>query len=515
MALGSTTVHCVSAAGVLYAHGESAVGQLGHGDAQPRAAPSVVSAFDAQTVESVASGVSHTMLVTREGRVFGLGAGELGQLGLGPRQQADQSVPRLVKELANVRIVQVACGELHTIMLSDKGRVFTCGDATRGALGLGAADGTITVPTPVHSLRGVPVTRVAAGSFHSLVSTATGGVYAWGQGKHGATGLGSLQIEWLPRRVSGQGNHLLSVMVTEVRGVRIPSPRVLRPALTRDGAQVAAGGDTSMCLTAQGHVYVWGRNSRGQHGCGDRDEVPFIRHVKQHLFANGEWPALASRARGRSLDFKRALTAAHTEPVNMISCGGSHCMAVTDSGRVFVWGAGDNGQLGLGPAVRLAPWPAELPTPPNSEVIRIVAGPDTSALLLRIEGDMSDSPSDETAATGTATSTPEETPADGFASRRAWANDSGALVTGVRMRLDGDKASGTQLLVVPSITASSPELLVSDRRLSRTRAHWRSLVSVAATRQSYSLALPCRPAAPEAATRPRRCRSVQVGEASD
>lgn len=42
------------------------------------------------------------------------------------------------------------------------------------------------------------------------------------------------------------------------------------------------------------------------------------------------------------------MTALSSLPVAIISCGWRHTLAVTDSGQVFTWGRGVNGQLGHG-----------------------------------------------------------------------------------------------------------------------------------------------------------------------
>lgn len=36
-----------------------------------------------------------------------------------------------------------------------------------------------------------------------------------------------------------------------------------------------------------------------------------------------------------------------TQKITMVSCGRAHSVAVNEQGQVFVWGAGDGGQLGL------------------------------------------------------------------------------------------------------------------------------------------------------------------------
>lgn len=83
--------------------------------------------------------------------------------------------------------------------------------------------------------------------------------------------------------------------------------------------------------THTGYVYTWGESSYGQLGLGPdvvaRNSSPLPRRV---LLLNDTDAANAP------------LVAAQ------ISCGGMHTGAVTADGRLYMWGRGDNGQLGVG-----------------------------------------------------------------------------------------------------------------------------------------------------------------------
>lgn len=44
---------------------------------------------------------------------------------------------------------------------------------------------------------------------------------------------------------------------------------------------------------------------------------------------------------------KGVIKALETLPVDLVSCGKEHSLAVCHKGRVFAWGAGSEGQLGI------------------------------------------------------------------------------------------------------------------------------------------------------------------------
>lgn len=139
----------------------------------------------------------HTLCrVGGDGKKFGAGGsgvaswgvGVRGQLGHGKRES--QKLPKRLLGLGySMRIVQVSAGGglvrvAHSLMLTDTGRVLSCGTGQYGALGHGYSaakqlpDGLR--PQFIEGLNGLRVVAVAAGELHSAVVTSDGDVYTWG-----------------------------------------------------------------------------------------------------------------------------------------------------------------------------------------------------------------------------------------------------------------------------------------------------------------------------------------------
>ena len=77
--------------------------------------------------------------------MFAWGRKHSGQLGIGDTE--NRAVPTLVTELLKTKtVVQVAAGGAHTACLTDDGLVFMCGDGGQGQLGVGDTKGRV-VPT--------------------------------------------------------------------------------------------------------------------------------------------------------------------------------------------------------------------------------------------------------------------------------------------------------------------------------------------------------------------------------
>ncbi|PNY09118.1 E3 ubiquitin-protein ligase herc2-like protein [Trifolium pratense] len=69
--------------------------------------------------------------------VYGWGRGEHGRLGFGDSDKSSKMLPQRVQLLAGEDIVQVSCGGTHSVALSRDGRIFSFGRGDHGRLGYG------------------------------------------------------------------------------------------------------------------------------------------------------------------------------------------------------------------------------------------------------------------------------------------------------------------------------------------------------------------------------------------
>jgi alpha-tubulin suppressor-like RCC1 family protein len=246
--------------------------------------PIAVRALRSMHVTQVSCGPEHAAAVTAHGQLYCWGSGDRGRLGIG--SEVDAWAPQQVADLAGKRVVQVACGTVHTLALTIRGELFVWGGARSGKLGLGGVgfcdtfvqktrSGQPFVPRPksVSALAAMHVTHVAAGRAHSLAVTEQGALYTWGCGKDGKLGHGGLQAEWLPRRVSS----MLTVAVI----------------------QASCGREHTAAVTSAGWLFSWGRGARGKLGVGSEEDI--------------DRPARVTRVPG---------------PAHQVSCGRHHTLAV-------------------------------------------------------------------------------------------------------------------------------------------------------------------------------------------
>ncbi|XP_038063242.1 E3 ubiquitin-protein ligase MYCBP2-like [Patiria miniata] len=78
----------------------------------------------------VACGLHHTVVLLKNGEVYGFGLGNHGQLGQGDSGSRTAPVQLQVPET----VVQVAAGSNHTVLLGVSGNVYTCGNFQKGQL---------------------------------------------------------------------------------------------------------------------------------------------------------------------------------------------------------------------------------------------------------------------------------------------------------------------------------------------------------------------------------------------
>uniref|UniRef100_A0A8D3DAD1 Inhibitor of Bruton tyrosine kinase n=1 Tax=Scophthalmus maximus TaxID=52904 RepID=A0A8D3DAD1_SCOMX len=146
---------------------------LGHGNQESRQHPELVDVF-ARTgvyIKQVVLCKFHSVFLSQKGQVFTCGHGQGGRLGHGDDEA--YMVPRMVEGLTSHHCSQVAAAKDHTVVLTEEGYVYTFGLNTFHQLGLAPPPASAHVPKQVFSktLRGRTVIGVAAGRFHTVLWT--------------------------------------------------------------------------------------------------------------------------------------------------------------------------------------------------------------------------------------------------------------------------------------------------------------------------------------------------------
>lgn len=155
-----------------------------------------------QRVKFVASGPYHYIainglyffqefnIVSELGECFSYGWNGLGQCGTDSTEQQISKPTKIT--MHDIKIKKSACGNAHTLLLSETGDLYGIGSNEYGALGLFKK---ISFPTPTlietckdsksHEIELENVIDIACGARHSIVSSLDGHVYASGYSAYG------------------------------------------------------------------------------------------------------------------------------------------------------------------------------------------------------------------------------------------------------------------------------------------------------------------------------------------
>jgi len=162
--------------------GQGGFGRLGQATDRDFASPTLVESLREHNVVSIAIGPGNTGVTTADFKAFVCGAGNSGQLGSGDIQP-NLSFAQMAA-LQHEEVVRLAFGNRHIVALTKSGEVYTSGDNGFGQLGLGAAaEPKYLRPQRVAALAHLQMLEAACGDNVSFVLSSEGRLFAFGAGE--------------------------------------------------------------------------------------------------------------------------------------------------------------------------------------------------------------------------------------------------------------------------------------------------------------------------------------------
>ena len=186
---------CVSVIGELYSFGENKKGQLGlgHNDENYNFPQKIEYLNDAEFVEC---GYSFVFCKTLNNQLFSWGSNSNGELGLGHSDEKHLPMECSLPLLLNEIIVDIKCGGDHTLILTSRKEVYSCGKNYYGQLGLNLTTYSSPLFTKIENLS--EIIRIECAKFHSMCIDVNNDFYIFGNNRFIVLGLGEGSNDIIP-----------------------------------------------------------------------------------------------------------------------------------------------------------------------------------------------------------------------------------------------------------------------------------------------------------------------------
>jgi alpha-tubulin suppressor-like RCC1 family protein len=349
---GYLTSYALSEAGQVYSWGYGGNGQLGDGmqttdyDRPHHRVTAYAVSIPRPVVQIDANG--HAIARTVDGEVYVWGSNGYWQLGLG----TSGTTTRPVKNLSVSGAIDVAAGGSHSVVLTTSGALYAMGDNDSKQLGI--VDNTTAYyrhPTLVTTVpTGVTPVGVEAGEYNTWILGDDARTYGVGAGQFGQLARGSLMAA------------SSDTFAAAVTGASSSSPPLA------DVVDIAVGRHHVAARQADGDVYTWGTNIRGQIGDGTTvqrmsafavsgvaDAIDIAAGDRHTLAVLGGgvvagWGSVESGQLGDgvSRSVEETVRIPGLSGIEEVSAGPGYSLARRQDGRVYAWGRNDEGLLGDG-----------------------------------------------------------------------------------------------------------------------------------------------------------------------
>ena len=385
IAAGQSHTVAIDKNGQAWGWGNNSNGRLGDNSTTLKYTPVSVLGTT-KTFCQIAAGFCHTVAIDKNGKSWGWGVNNGGQLG-------DNSITSRLTPVsvlgATKTFCQIAAGNVHTVAIDKNGRAWGWGGNVQGQLG---DNSYISQRTPV-SVLGATKTfcQIAAGFFHAVAIDKNGQAWAWGGNGQGQLGDNSNTPRLTPVSVAGATKTFCQIKSGAYHTIALDynnnlwgwgydlygglgTNNELRrctpvsvAGATKTFCQIAAGVATSTAIDKNGRAWSWGLSNYGQ--LGDNSTTSRVTPVSvlgatktfcqislnSHIVAidkNGQAWGWGNNNFGQLGD--DSITNRCT-PVSVgglpkifcqISVAGNHTIAIDNRGFVWTWGINGQGQLG-------------------------------------------------------------------------------------------------------------------------------------------------------------------------
>jgi len=223
----------------------------------------------------------NVMAITSDGRLWGWGSNNHGQLGI-YSTKSDYSRPIRVKnDVVSVSVDRIG----STFAITSDGALWSWGNNSRGQLGNGTTENS---RSPVRVMDNV--VALSSGGSRAFAITSDGILWGWGSNQNGRLGDGVVRDRHSPVQIM---ENVTAVSASEFTAFAITSDSTLwswgsngsgqlgdgttedrfEPVrIMDDVVAVSAGNWHTLAITSDGELWAWGRNDFGQLGDGTTED---------------------------------------------------------------------------------------------------------------------------------------------------------------------------------------------------------------------------------------------------
>ncbi|CAG8442511.1 17764_t:CDS:1 [Funneliformis caledonium] len=266
--------------GYVYSFGKGSFGELGCGENVKETGGRGIRIKGVEGVEKVVCGLRHVVCLNKEGNCFGWGSNKFGQLTNVDKENViveknNKSVRRKKKEKLyfepikifhdlDQRVIDVACGQYHTVLLTHDGKIFTFGLNKYGQLGYDSPAKVqfSDIPKKIEHGSISRVKSVHCGWNNTIVICDDGKLFICGRNDHGQCGKDN------PKNDDERTN------VTDWINDHVPLYYLPQHLILDDKFEIeecACGSEHSLIVSKLGECLSWGWNEHGNCGVGDNE----------------------------------------------------------------------------------------------------------------------------------------------------------------------------------------------------------------------------------------------------
>ncbi|XP_017753990.1 PREDICTED: secretion-regulating guanine nucleotide exchange factor-like [Eufriesea mexicana] len=240
--------------GTLFLWGSNHFGQLGKHPNHLQWTHEPFEVIIDQKIKGMSIGLRHTVLITEDHKILVAGTGSKGQLGLcSSKNDETLNVAYTFTEVLTLpKVMDVSCGQHHTVTVTENGDFYVFGDNKYGQLGLN----TNIYPKTFSPIKSdvelkFPI-NMYSGWSHVIVLKDSH-VFGWGRNTYGQLGITEAEksATWKATQIKN---------LSKIR-------------------QVSAGSEHNVALTEDGKILCWGWNEHGNCGNGNKENVEFPQQL--------------------------------------------------------------------------------------------------------------------------------------------------------------------------------------------------------------------------------------------